>query len=66
MHMHGLHRLQEQRGEMELTKVKANENLADSMTKYVESEKIRKPLWMTTQKIVEGRHELAPHAATSE
>ena len=49
-----------QAGEIEIIKVKTGENLADGMTKYIDSEKIRNQLIWTSQQIREGRHELMP------
>ena len=47
-------------GEVKVVKVGTDENVADSLTKYVSSEILRKHLRATGQLAREGRHRLAP------
>ena len=47
-------------GDIKVTKVGTNENLADALTKYVGKEAIDMHMKGTRQEVVEGRHELAP------
>ena len=48
------------RGDLAINKVNGKENLADALTKHVNSEDIRIHLFKTGQSIQEGRHEIAP------
>jgi hypothetical protein len=48
------------RGDLEINKVNGKENLADILTKHVNSEDIRFHLFKTGQSIQTGRHEIAP------
>jgi len=48
------------RGELAICKVNGKENLADILTKHVNSEDIRIHLFKTGQYLQEGRHEIAP------
>jgi hypothetical protein len=48
------------RGDLAINKVNGKENLADALTKYVNSEDIRIHLFKTGQSIQAGRHEIAP------
>ena len=47
-------------GEVKVVKVGTDENVADSLTKYVSSEILRKHMRATGQLAREGRHRLAP------
>ena len=47
-------------GEVKVVKVGTDENVADSLTKYVNSEILRKHMRATGQLAREGRHRLAP------
>ena len=49
-------------GEVKVVKVGTDENVADSLTKYVSSEILRKHMRATGQLAREGRHRLAPAA----
>ena len=49
-------------GEVKVVKVGTDENVADSLTKYVSSEILRKHMRVTGQLAREGRHRLAPAA----
>ena len=49
-------------GEVRVVKVGTDENVADSLTKYVSSEILRKHMRATGQLAREGRHRLAPAA----
>ena len=48
------------RGDLTIAKVNGKENLADILTKHVNSEDIRVHLHKTGQYIQKGRHEIAP------
>ena len=48
--------------EIEMRKVKGEENVADALTKHLDQRSISKHLQATGQMIHEGRHELAPAA----
>ena len=48
------------RGDLIISKVNGKENLADVLTKHVNSEDIRVHLYKTGQCLQEGRHEIAP------
>ena len=48
------------RGDLVVNKVNGKENLADALTKHVNSEDIRVHLFKTGQFIQAGRHEIAP------
>jgi hypothetical protein len=48
------------KGDLVVNKVNGKENLADALTKHVNSEDIRVHLFKTGQFIQEGRHEIAP------
>ena len=48
------------RGDLTISKVNGKENLADILTKHVNSEDIRVHLCRTGQSIQTGRHEIAP------
>ena len=48
------------RGDLSINKVNGEENLADILTKHVNSEDIRVHLYQTGQSIQAGRHEIAP------
>ena len=48
------------RGDLAIHKVNGKENLADILTKHVNSEDIRVHLFKTGQSIQAGRHEIAP------
>jgi hypothetical protein len=48
------------RGDLAISKVNGKENLADILTKHVNSEDIRVHLCRTGQSIQTGRHEIAP------
>ena len=50
-------------GEMEVTKVKGKENVADALTKHVTQEEVRMHMQWTAQEHVGGRHALAPEVA---
>ena len=47
-------------GEAKVVKVGTDENVADSQTKYVSSEILKKHMRETSQLALEGRHRLAP------
>ena len=47
-------------GEVKVVKVGTDENVADSLTKYVGSEILKKHMRETRQLAREGRHRLAP------
>ena len=47
-------------GEVEVVKAGTDENLADPITKYVNSEIFKKHMRETSQLALEGRHRLAP------
>ena len=49
-------------GEVKVVKVGTDENVADSLTKYVSSEILKKHMRETSQLAREGRHWLAPAA----
>ena len=49
-----------QSGEIEIEKVKTNANLADAMTKSVESEILMRHISLTNQENCGGRHSLMP------
>ena len=48
-------------GEIELVKVPGNANIADALTKAVESSELQWHMEQTATAIVDGRHELMPH-----
>ena len=48
--------------EIDLRKVKGEENVADALTKHLDQRNISRHLHATGQRIHEGRHELAPAA----
>ena len=48
------------KGDLTISKVNGKENLADILTKHVNSEDIRVHLHMTGQTVKEGRHAIAP------
>ena len=48
-------------GVLEIRKEKGTENIADALTKYVESEALQYHLSQTLQDIRSGRHDLMPH-----
>ena len=48
------------KGDLAVNKVNGKENLADILTKHVNSEDIRVHLHKTSQSIQAGRHEIAP------
>ena len=50
-------------GDIELRKIKGEDNLADSLTKYVDSAKLGRHLEYTAQLITAGRHVLMPEVA---
>ena len=47
-------------GDIKITKVGTNENLADALTKFVSKDGIEVHMRGTGQMITEGRHDLAP------
>ena len=47
-------------GDIEIVKINGNENIADILTKHVNSEDIRVHLQKTRQTITRNRHEIAP------
>ena len=49
-----------------IVRVEGTENLADALTKYVDTETLRKHIEGTGCRILEGRHELMPHVAQGE
>ena len=48
--------------DIEMRKVKGEDNVADALTKHLDQQNIIKHLQATGQMIQEGRHELAPAA----
>ena len=50
-------------GDIEIRKIPGSINLADALTKYVESEVLIKHAHMTPQVIIHGRHEIMPQVA---
>ena len=48
--------------EIEMRRVKGEDNVADALTKHLDQRNINKHLQATGQRIHEGRHELAPAA----
>ena len=48
------------RGDIKITKVGTNENLADALTKFVGKEGVEIHMRGTGQVLTSGRHELAP------
>ena len=47
--------------DIKIVKIRGDQNPADHLTKYLNSEGIAKHLRMTGQRIEEGRHELMPN-----
>ena len=48
------------RGDLKLTKVPGQSNLADGLTKYISSDQIKSHMFGSSQHVSEGRHENAP------
>ena len=48
--------------EIEIRKVKGEDNIADALTKHLDQKHISKHMHDTSQRIQDGRHELAPAA----
>ena len=48
------------RGDINMVRVGAHENVADAITKYVSCEGMRMHMKCTNQHLLKGRHELAP------
>ena len=53
-------------GRIQLVKVEGTENLADALTKYVESDMLDKHIRGSECEVMEGRHELMPEVQSSE
>jgi hypothetical protein len=53
-------------GKIQLVKVEGTENLADALTKYVDSDMLEKHIKGSECEVVEGRHELMPEVQSAE
>ncbi len=53
-------------GRIQLVKVEGTENLADALTKYVDSDMLEKHIRGTECQVIGGRHELMPEDQTGE
>ena len=48
-------------GDIEIHKIPGTINSADALTKYVESDIIRRHMHATSQYVIPGRHDIMPH-----